>query len=190
MEIQRQLAGEFADHLAPILDAARVPTAVRQDLISQLSMKATEAKISSKKELVTVAKLKGERPEVIFYKPVIAAGIAAALLAGISTAPNPVVLGLIVVSCATALKGTRHAVSPAEGLLFWEVYSCDGRHTNREQAMDLFSEKCKKYEGIEPGDFAAALQGLINTGCLQEHDGVLQVKDKVVLLNTPPIYER
>jgi hypothetical protein len=149
------------------------------------SRELVEAAISflrpSKEHLMAAEMREGELVQVVHYDLAAAVGFLTSLVSGIIGTGTSVSLACAVIGCLTSLKGLKKLTSRAEGILFWAVYESHYHIASRKQAKERFKELCEIDDSVNPEDFSAALQGLLDVGCIKESDGNLIVAEQVIV---------
>jgi hypothetical protein len=177
-----QLAELFSHELEGVFQAAELTESQRRTKSREFVTAATTVLDRSIDWLITVELDEGKLPQVVQYDAVAAAGFLAGLIGGVVGAAHWLLLACAVVACLASLKGLRHTVSRAQGILFWTVYEKPRHSASRTQAEARFAALCQAEDGVQPADFGAALQGLLDLGCIKEHEGRLTVDEVVIVL--------
>lgn len=183
------VSGEFYRTLAIVFSNHDIEDDDLKLLADHLSEKAVSARQAGSKELVTIKKLKGKNPEVIYYSPREAARLIASACAAVANPTSVILLGAAVLSCGIALRGLRQAAPPGESALFWLICNCENQQVSREEASRLFLEYCQNTNEVRLEDFAPALQGLLKSGFLREEGNVLQVVKVILRVNLPSLID-
>jgi hypothetical protein len=178
---QDHLANLVFDGLGQVCQAVGSTESEQRSASKGLVEVATSILGPSDRYLMVAKVQAAELQQAVYYDPVAATGFIAGLIGGIIGAANPVVVGCAVVGCLASLKGLRKAISRAEGILFWTVYERPHHVVPRKQAEGRFKELCESEDGVQPADFSAALQGLLDLGCIEESEGNLSVAGVVIV---------
>jgi hypothetical protein len=186
-QVRDQIKGRVKAYLEGLL----INSAQAEDLTSKFVDSAVVVKTWSLNQLITLKQPEGElnikgtlheAPVVVYYSPLAGAKLLASVLTAlIGGTNNEVLVGLATVSGILSITDVRTVASPAEGLLFWIVYSADGHHVVRSVAKTRFDTDADAITEIEGADFESALHSLVQLGCLRISGDSIEVSNRVIL---------
>ena len=170
------------------------PPDVGRTLAQRLRNDAVEVRPWSSASLITVTPkvappysvlnldTKAHPPVVVYYRPIKAAQLIIALVAGVAGAANPVLVGLAVISGLFAIVDVRTAPSPSECLLFSILADQSSVGVERGEAKQRFAEIATQgVHGIEAEDFETSLHGLRQIGLIRDSGGRLEIADRMIM---------
>jgi hypothetical protein len=177
-----QIAKEVDRYLSEALvEWSMIEPADIEILAKRIASEAIEVRSQADGKLISISEGASNKPQVIHYNPRAAATVVLSAVAGVAGASIPWLWALIVLTGLIALRDLQYRATPAESILFVKLYDSDGHSATREDARDRFNRACEGVNGVSPEDFPVALNGLMTLGCVQEADGLIYVKETVII---------